>query len=132
MTWELIKKSKYIIITHVAIILAVLGCAELFGKADASLWVMMISLGLLLICYFMFRAAQLKYIPMFDVFIALCNVLLWFVLGITSEYWSNITGWDGLVHVIYPIYSVIFAICLLVMNLFVLVIKWVKSKIKRI
>jgi len=128
MKWEIIKNKEYITITHIAVILAVLGSSEPFDRADISPWVMIISLGLLLICYFIFRAIKLKYIPNFDILIAFCDILIWLALLYTADYWSNITGWDSLIYVVYPFITGIFFICLLVMNLVVYIIKWVQAK----
>lgn len=123
MKWELVESKKHIVIAHVAIILAVLGASEPFDDGDFSPWVMLIALGALLICYFIFRARKVEYIPKLHIFIAFGTVLLWIAALFTCEYWTNINGWDRLVYLFYPFISGIFLVCLLVMNLGVFIVK---------
>lgn len=125
---DIYYNKKYVIIAHVGIILTVLGTSEPFDSAIFALWVMIIGLGLFLTYYFIFNLIKLKYIPIFDILIAFFNILIWIVLLATCYYWSNITGWDGIVYVIYPFIIGIFFICLLIMNLVVYIIKLVQRK----
>ena len=128
MELEITKSKKNITIAHIAITLAVLGSSEPFNNIDVSPWVMIFGLGLLLVCYFVFRVIELIYIPKFHIGIACCSVLFWVAALCTCDFWSNIGGWNRLIYVIYPCFAVIFFLCLLLMNLVVFVIRWVQTK----
>lgn len=122
-----IKGNKYIIIAHVAMILAVLISSELFDSVEISSWIMVISLGLLTIYYIVFHVVKLKYIPKSDMLIALCDIAIWLALLATFVHWSNLSGFDRLIYVVYPILAGIFFICLLILNFIVFLVKQVRE-----
>ncbi|MDR2570266.1 MAG: hypothetical protein LBD23_08215 [Oscillospiraceae bacterium] len=119
--------KKYIVITHIIIIAAILGSSEPFNSIEYSPWIMIVSLSLFLIYYIISCIIKLTYVSKFDILITLFVLIFWVAALFTAEYWTNITGWDGLVYLIYPFIAGIFFICLLVINLLVFVIKRVKK-----
>ena len=122
------NEKKEITIAHIIITLAVLCSAELLGGVIISLLVIIFSLTLLLIYYFFMRAIKLLYIPKFDIIIAFSSFLFWVAALFLSEYWSNISGWDRLIYLFYPVVAGIFLICIVVMNIVVYIIKKVQEK----
>ena len=122
------KTKKQTIITHIIIISAVLGSSEPFDRADISPWVMIVGLALLLVYYFVNKIAKQSYIPKFDILAAFLNILVWVIFALTVDYWSNVTGWDRFIYIVYPPIAGIFFICLLVLNLIVYAIKRIRAK----
>lgn len=131
MQWIRIHHKRSIIIAHIALILAVLGSSEPFNKVYVSSWVILVGFAAMLVLYFIFRTMKLKYVPLVHLLVALGDIAVWVILAYTAGYWSNITGWDGLVYLIYPFLAAFFFILLLIMNLVVCVVKWNKAERKR-
>lgn len=112
---------------HAVIILA---CVILLERDFdyTALFIIIIGLGVLLICYIVSRAIKLRYIPKFDVLIAFCCVVIWIALFYTTPAWSRLTHWGPIVYIIFGFVALVFLVCLLFTNLVVFIIKLFKSK----
>lgn len=121
---SILRSRKFIATMHIVIFLAVLASIKLdiVGVSPAVILCCLALLALMLIYYIILYAIKLTYIPKFDLYVALCLILVWVFLLFTSPYWSNLDGWAIFIHYACPLTMVLFFLCLIIINLIVYLI----------
>lgn len=111
---------------HASIILACVILLEWKFGYTTALFIILIGLGGLLICYIVSCAIKLRYIHWLDVLMAFCCIAIWIAILFTVDAWSRLSGQDALVYLFFGFFALVFLVCLLIINLVVFIIRWIK------